>query len=107
MDMAVRVQQHIVRLDVTVYNALLMDIPHGASQLSYPKPHRLLCERLPGYVESEVAAIHQVYHDVPRDVSQGECDEYATRTGIQCPGNYIASCRGKGGSSVRASAAHE
>ena len=62
--MTVRVQQHIVRLDIPVHNALLMDVAHGASKLSHPKSHCLLCECLPRNVESQVTAVHEIDYDV-------------------------------------------
>lgn len=69
MDMAVRIEQYVVRLDVPVHNALLVDVAHGASKLGHPETHCLLCECLSRDVESQVATVHEVDDNVPGPVS--------------------------------------
>lgn len=69
VDMAVGVEQHVVRLDVSVHDALLVDVAHGASQLGHPEPHGLLGEGLSRDVEAQVAAVHEVDYDVSGRVS--------------------------------------
>ena len=69
VNVTIRVEQHIIRLDVPVHDALLMDVAHGASKLRHPKAHCLLCERLSRDVESQVAAVHEIDHDVSDSVS--------------------------------------
>ena len=64
MHVAVRVQQDVVRLDVSVHNALLVDVAHGTPKLGHPEPHSLLRERLSRDVESQVAAVHEIDHNV-------------------------------------------
>lgn len=64
MDMAVRVQQHIVGLDVPVDNALLVDVAHGTPELGHPETHGLFCKCLSRNVESQIAAVHEIDYDV-------------------------------------------
>lgn len=52
MYVTIRVQENIVRLNITMYNALTMYISQGAAQLGDPKPYGLFCESLSGYVET-------------------------------------------------------
>jgi hypothetical protein len=69
MNVAVRVEQHVVRLDVPVHDALLVDVAHGASKLGHPEAHCLFCERLSRDVESQVAAVHEIDYNVSALVS--------------------------------------
>ena len=64
MDMAVRVKEDVVRFDVAVDNALLVDIAHSAAQLGDPEAHGLLGEGLARDVEAQVAAVHEVDDDI-------------------------------------------
>lgn len=64
MDVAVRVEQDVVRLDVPVDDALLVDVAHGAAELGHPEAHGLFCKGLAGDVEAQVAAVHEVDDDV-------------------------------------------
>ena len=81
--MALRVQQHIIRLDVPVDDALPVDISQGTAQLGNPKPHRFLGEGLSRDMESQVAAGHQVDDDVPR--REAPCKSAAA--GIEADGH--------------------
>ena len=65
MDVAIRVQKHVVRLDVAVDDALAVDIPQCTTELRDPKADCLLSESFPRYVKSQVAAVHQVDHQIP------------------------------------------
>lgn len=64
MDMAIRIEQHVIGFDIPMHYALLVDVADGAAKLCYPKPHRLFRKRLPRNVEAKIATIHQVDHDV-------------------------------------------
>jgi hypothetical protein len=64
VDMAFRVQQHVVWLDVPVHDTLLVNISHSAAELGYPEAHCIFGEGLPRDVEAQVAAIHEIHHDV-------------------------------------------
>ena len=64
MDVAICIQQHVVRLHVTVDDALRVDIAQSASQLRDPEPHSLFCKCLSRDVEPQVAAGHQVDNEV-------------------------------------------
>lgn len=58
MHVPFRVQQHIVRLDISVDDALLVYVSQGASELGNPKSDRLFCESLPRDMESKIASVH-------------------------------------------------
>ena len=47
-----------------MHNALLVDVAHGTPKLGHPEPHGLLCERLSRDVESQVAAVHEIDHNI-------------------------------------------
>jgi hypothetical protein len=64
MDMAVTVQQHVVGLDIPVHDALLVNVAHRAAELGYPETHRFFCKGLSRDVEPEIAARHQVDHNI-------------------------------------------
>jgi hypothetical protein len=65
MHMALRIQKNIVRLDISVYNTLLMYVSQRTSQFSDPEADSFFGEGLSLNMESEVAAVHQVHHNVP------------------------------------------
>lgn len=67
--MPVGVKEHIIRLYVAVDDALSVDVPQGASQLSYPEPHGVLGERFPRDVESQISAAHEIDNQIPVGVS--------------------------------------
>jgi len=46
MDMSFRVQQHIVWLDISVDNTLLVYVADRAAELGYPKADCFFCKRL-------------------------------------------------------------
>jgi hypothetical protein len=68
MDMTFRIQQHIIRLDVSMYNALVMYISQCASQLGNPEFHRVFGKGLSRDMKSQVAASHQVHYNIPRQL---------------------------------------
>lgn len=47
MDMSFRIEQYIVRLDISMNDALLVDILKSTPKLGNPKPHGFLLKRLP------------------------------------------------------------
>ena len=114
--MSTFVEQHVVRLDVSMYDSLLVTIPQRTAQLGDPESHGVLGEGLAGDVESKVAAIHEIHNDVTvREVSHlaspvgsatGETGEEG-RTGIRCLESCTAGCTETGGSDVPASVAPE
>lgn len=52
MNMTIGVQEHVVWLDVTMYNALAMYVSQGAAQFGNPKSHCFFCKRLSRDVET-------------------------------------------------------
>jgi len=66
MYMALVVQQYVVWFNVSVYDSLLMDISQRTTELCNPKSNRLFRERLPGDVEAEVTARHEIDNNVSR-----------------------------------------
>lgn len=58
MDMALRIQQYVVRLHIPMYDPLLMDIPQGASQLCDPELDCVFSKRLARNVKSQIASAH-------------------------------------------------
>lgn len=65
MYVAVCVQENIVWFDITVDDALTMYVPQSAPQLGYPEPDGFFRKGLPGDVESQVAAAHEINDKVP------------------------------------------
>ena len=63
--MAVRVEENIIGLDVSVNDALLVNIPQSTTELGNPKANSLFRKCLSGDVESEIAAAHEIDHEVP------------------------------------------
>lgn len=106
VDMPLRIQQHIVRLQIPVDDALRMDVPQGTTKLGHPESHRFLRETLPQNMKSKITAIHKIDHDIakPQSATRTRCERtlQARLTCIQCPGSCTASCTGTGGSSVPA-----
>ena len=98
MDVAFRVEQNVVWLDVSVDNALLVYVAHGATELGYPKAHGVFCEGLARDVEAQITAVHEIDDNVPGVVSVVSGASGARGyTGIQCPGSCSAGCRETGG----------
>ena len=64
MDVAVRVQQHIIGLNVAVYDVLAVDIAQGAAELGYPEADGFFGKCLARDVKSQVAAAHEVDDEV-------------------------------------------
>ena len=58
MDMALRIQQHIVRLHIPMYNPLLVNIPQRASQLCDPELDCIFRKRLARNVKSQITSAH-------------------------------------------------
>lgn len=77
VDMALGVEQHVVGLHVAVYDTLGMDVSQGTAQLGNPEANGILREGLPRNMESEIAAIHEIDHNV----SSRESAEAETGTG--------------------------
>ena len=65
MDVALRIKQNIVRLDVSVYNPLFVYVSQRTSQLRNPEPNRFFRECFPRDVKSKISTVHQVHHKVP------------------------------------------
>lgn len=64
MDMAIRVEQHVVGLDVTVDDVLLVDVAKSAAQLRDPEANGLLGEGLSRDVEAQVSTRHKIDDNV-------------------------------------------
>ena len=60
VDMAFRIKQHVVRLDIAMYNALLMDVPHGTTKFCNPELDGIFSECLSRNVKAKVATIHEI-----------------------------------------------
>lgn len=69
MNMAFRVQQHVIRLEISVDNTLRVDVFQCAAKLCHPKTNSFFCEAFSRYVKSKIATIHEVNHNVAIDVS--------------------------------------
>lgn len=64
VDMALRVQQHVVGLDIPMHDALLVDVADCAAELGDPEAHCLLGKGLSRNVEAQVAAVHEIDDNV-------------------------------------------
>ena len=95
MDMALGIQQNIVRLDITMDDALAVDVAQRAAQLGDPEANGLFGEGLAGDVEAQVAAAHEIDDQIPiagqPNAFRGETG--AGRTCIRCLGSCSADCR--------------
>ena len=58
MDMTFGIQQNIVRLNISVYDPLLVYVSQRTSQLRNPESNRFFREGLSRDVESKVATVH-------------------------------------------------
>jgi hypothetical protein len=65
VDVALGIQQDVVGLDISMDDALLVDIPQGATQLRYPEPHSVFRKALPRDMKSQVSTVHQIDHEIP------------------------------------------
>ena len=65
MDVAFGVEQNVVRLQVSVHDALLVYIPQCACQFGHPEANGILSHGLSRDMESQIAAVHKVLHNVP------------------------------------------
>jgi hypothetical protein len=108
MDMALRVQQHVVRFQVSMDDSLRMDVLQRTTQLGHPESHRLFRETLSRNVKPEITPVHQVDDNVATSLSETHNSPRVVElTCIPYPENYSANCTGMGGSDARASAVHE
>lgn len=64
MDMPLRVQKHIVRLDITMHDVLSVYVTQCTSKLCNPEPNGLFREGFSGNVKSQVAASHEIHNNV-------------------------------------------
>jgi hypothetical protein len=62
---AILIQKHVVGLDISVDDALSVDVSKCAAELGDPESHGLLRERLPRYVESQITAAHKIHDEIP------------------------------------------
>lgn len=63
--MAVAVEEDVVGLNVAMHDAAGVDIDQGAGQFGHPEPNGVLGKGLARDVEAQIAAVHQVDHQVP------------------------------------------
>jgi hypothetical protein len=64
MNVALRIQQYVVGLDVPVHNALLMYVTHGAAKLRYPEAHGFFSEGFARNVKAQISTRHQIDYNV-------------------------------------------
>lgn len=64
MDVTLRIQQDVIRLNIPVYDALGVDISQSTTQLRDPESHGLFCEAFSRDVEPQITTVHQVHHNV-------------------------------------------
>lgn len=65
MHVAICVQEHVVRLYISVDDALAMHIAQGAAKFRYPKANCFLCKRFSRYVKTKVTAAHEIDDEIP------------------------------------------
>lgn len=64
--MTIGVEEHVVRLDVSVDDALTMDVSQGTAQLGNPEANSLFSKCFSRDMESQIATTHQVDDEVPK-----------------------------------------
>lgn len=62
--MTFRIQQHVIGLDITMDDALGVDVFQGTAEFRGPESHCFLGETFAGNVESKIATIHEIDNDV-------------------------------------------
>lgn len=76
MDMSLRIQEDVVRLDIAVDDTLRVDISQRAAYLCDPEPNGVLCEAFSRDMEAQITTIHQIHYNVAlRNISTGHASE--------------------------------
>jgi hypothetical protein len=58
MDVAIGIEKHIVRFNITVNDALAVDVSQRAAQLGNPEPDGLFCKGFSRDMKPQVASAH-------------------------------------------------
>ena len=64
MHMAISVKQNVVRLYVSMHDALAVNITQSAAEFGKPELHSILCKRFSGYMKPKIATIHEIDYNV-------------------------------------------
>lgn len=78
MDMAIGIEEDVVWLHITMYDALAVYISQSTAQLGYPEPDGVFCESLSRNVEPQIATAHEVDNKVPGATSALKRGQTAT-----------------------------
>lgn len=106
MDVTLGVEENIIRFHIAMDDALGMYIFQSTAQLSKPKPNRVLREAFPRNMESEIAPIHKIHHNVTsRGQHKSGCRGLVGHTCTRYPESCISSYTKTDGSNARAFAA--
>ena len=58
MNVSLRIEQNIIRLDIAMDDALAVDVIEGASKFGNPEPDAVLCEAFSRDMKTKVSTSH-------------------------------------------------
>jgi hypothetical protein len=64
MDVTLRIEKNIVGFEITMNDALRVDISQCAAEFCHPKPYSFFGKAFSRDVETQITAIHKIDNDV-------------------------------------------
>ena len=69
VNMSLRVQQNVIRFDVTMDDALRVNISERTAQLCNPESNGILCKAFSRDMEPQITTVHQIHYNVASKIS--------------------------------------